>query len=192
MRVKLPSVVLGLLTLFALFGAASGQTIRREASLLEKPSGSPRGGVLPSGTPVKILERQGFWLRVEVNGRSGWIKASGITFSEGSGGPTAIDTGRLGTNNIVSTSAARGLSAKDLLNGTPRMDEVGKMAQYVADASALQSFVSQGRIVTSSKDIVLKARRPVTNRIKPIESDSIHTTTPPTLPAKAKKGGDDW
>ncbi len=181
-----------LLALASMYSTAGAQTIKEEVHLRDKPSGSPQGALLSAGTAVKLAERQGFWVRVEFGGRSGWIKASGLSFSSGPGGPTAIDTGRLGTGNIVSTSAARGLSAKDLLNGVPRMDEVGKMAQYTPDASALQSFASQGLVMALSQPIALKVGDPLPAKQGAAAADSSRTTGSEPPKAGAKEGSDEW
>lgn len=181
-----------LLALVSVCGSASGQTVKEEVRLLDKPSGSPQGTPLSAGTAVKVAERQGFWVRVEAGGRSGWVKASGLTFSSGPGGPTAIDTGRLGTGNIVSTSAARGLSAKDLLNGTPRMDEVVKMAQHAPDAATLQAFITQGLVVAPSQPIALKAAEPSPAKQGAVAPDSSRTTSSQPPKTGAKRGTDEW
>jgi hypothetical protein len=167
------------------------QTVKEEAHLLDKPSGAPQGAVVAAGAAAKVVERQGFWVRVDVPGRTGWIKASGLSFSSGRGGPIAIDTGRMGAGNIVSTSAARGLSAKDLLDGTPRPAEVLKMAQYAPDASALQNFMTQGQINPQVAPVQLKTMEPVP--AKPSVSHT-HAGSPPAVPSQRapKKDGDDW
>jgi hypothetical protein len=155
--------------LFFLIGfceLAIGQVVKEETRLLDKPSGVPLGTSVPSGTVTKVIERQGFWVRVDISGRTGWIKASGLSFSSGNAGPAAIDTGRLGTGNIVSTSAARGLSAKDLLNGTPRIEEVAKMIQFTPDKASLIAFGSQGNLVALAQAVSLNAAAPVF--VKPV------------------------
>jgi hypothetical protein len=169
---------------------ALAQTVKVEARLLDKPSGAHQGAVVAAGAAAKVVERQGFWVRVDVSGRTGWIKASSLSFSSG-GGPIAIDTGRMGVGNIVSTSAARGLSAKDLLDGTPRPAEVLKMAQYSPDASVLQNFMTQGQISPQAKPVQLKTVEPVP--AKPSVSQA-STGSPPAVSSQRapKKDGDDW
>ena len=131
------AVCLGLLS-FALHA----QTVREEAVLLDKPEGKPGTAKVSAGTAVKTLRRQGFWVEVDAAGKVGWLKISQINFAGATGGATAIDTGRLGTGNIVATSAARGLSAKDLLGGQPVFNEAGKLDALTADAASVQAFCS--------------------------------------------------
>lgn len=162
---------------------ASGQTFKEEGRLFDKPSGTAQGASISAGTRANVIERQGFWIFIQVGGRSGWIKASALSFSSGGSGPTAIDTGRLGSGNIVSTSAARGLSAKDLLTGTPRIDEVVKMAQFSSDAAAVRQFASEGLVVAISKDVSLSA--------KPLAEDK-RSASGHSPKASTKNGADDW
>ena len=106
----------------------NAQTLREDAILSDKAEGAPGATKLKAGSSVKVLKRQGFWVEVDAGGKNGWLKASQLNFTGATGGPTAIDTGRLGTGNIVATSAARGLSAKDLVSGKPNFDEVKQLS----------------------------------------------------------------
>ncbi len=173
-------------------GCASAQTLKDETRLLDKPSGSPQGTALAVGTAVKVLERQGFWLRVEGGGKAGWIKASGLSFSSASSGPTAIDTGRLGTGNIVATSAARGLSAKDLMSGSPRMEEVEKLARLgIGDSNAISAFMSQGLVTPLPERITLRIPEP-TRAAAPAANTGSDGTGAASSKPKGKKNDDDW
>jgi hypothetical protein len=98
----------------------------------------------------------------------------------------------LGTGNIVSTSAARGLSAKDLLNGAPRMDEVAKMAQFAPDGAAVQAFLSQGRVVALAQTVSLKAAAPSTGKPAAAQSEGGRAAVGDSSKPTPKKGADDW
>ncbi len=101
--------------------------------------------VLQPNTPVKMMKRQGFWAEVEVARQKGWVKLSDLNMSTGgSSGLIQMDTGRSGKNNIVSTSAARGLSAKELIAAKPdplQFDQLKLLAVSPADA---ESFSKSG------------------------------------------------
>lgn len=181
--------------LFLLIGfceLAIGQVVKEETRLLDKPSGVPLGTSVPSGTATKVIERQGFWIRVDISGRTGWIKASGLSFSSGSAGPAAIDTGRLGTGNIVSTSAARGLSAKDLLNGAPRIEEVAKLTQFIPDKASLMAFGSQGNLVALAQAVSLKVAAPTVEKPVTLKADGKRESSNENLKSTHKKAADDW
>ncbi len=180
------------ITILSICGFSHAQTVKAELQLSDKPSGSTKGPPIPAGIAVKVVERQGFWVRIEVRGQSGWVKASGLSFSSGAGGPTAIDTGRLGTGNIVSTSAARGLSAKDLLNGTPRIEEVAKMIQFTPDKASLIAFGSQGNLVALAQTVSLNAAVPVVDKPVTPHTDGKRNSSNENLKSTEKKASDDW
>jgi hypothetical protein len=182
---------LGLLCLVFTFGVQA-QTVREEAILLDKPEGKPGAVKLSAGSAVKALRRQGFWVEVDAAGKVGWLKVSQINFAGATGGATAIDTGRLGTGNIVATSAARGLSAKDLVSGQPNFNEAGKLDSLTTDAPTVQSFLVAGAVVASTEIFQLSAPRPnaaPATAPAPAASGGQATGAPST---GKKKGDDDW
>lgn len=178
------------------------QTLREEASLLDKPDGAPQGARLKSATPLKLQKRQGFWVEVEASGRSGWLKVSAVSFA-GASGPVAIDTGRLGQGNIVATSAARGLSAKDLLEGKPNLEEAVRLEALAIDASGVAAFRSQGGVQPQSQVSALAVARAgaAANSAPNQASGNAASHSPAAVSAGTpvgtsgtakKKGDDDW
>jgi len=178
-------IALGLLFLVGISGA---QSLREEAVLLDKPDGKPGSVKLVAGSPVKTLKRQGFWVEVDSAGKTGWLKVSQINFAGATGGATAIDTGRLGTGNIVATSAARGLSAKDLVSGQPDFNEVNKLDALTAPPQMVQSFLIAGGLVALTEKIQLNVPRPAPTAPKAegVNSSNNGPSTP------KKKADDEW
>ena len=166
---------------------AHAQTLREDASLSDKAEGSPGANKIKAGTSLKVLKRQGFWVEVDVGGKKGWLKASQLNFTGATGGPTAIDTGRLGTGNIVATSAARGLSAKDLVNGKPNFEEVKKLDTLSFDPVGIEGFVTSGGVVPSKEKIQLAAAKPTAPVSTPNSASGVTTA-----PANKKKDDDEW
>ena len=171
-----------------LCGVLQAQTVREEAVLLDKPDGKPGNVKLTAGSPVKTIKRQGFWVEVDAAGKTGWLKVSQINFAGATGGATAIDTGRLGTGNIVATSAARGLSAKDLISGQPNFEEATKLDTLTAQPTVVQSFLVAGSVVAINRKIQLTAPR-LTPAATPAagarQSSGSSSST-------KKKGDDEW
>lgn len=164
------------------------QTLREDQALFTKPDGPQAGVKIKSGTQVKPLKRQGFWVEVETNGAVGWLKISMLNFAGAGNGPAAIDTGRLGGGNIVSTSAARGLSAKDLINGKPNFEEVRKLELFGAASSETMAFMSDGNLTAISQKISLLPGGPSANA-------PANTPKPNLAPAGSgniEKKQDDW
>ena len=170
------------------------QTLREEAALFDKPDGSAQGAKLKAATPLKLLKRQGFWVEVDAGGKTGWLKVSSVSFA-GAAGPVPIDTGRLGTGNIVATSAARGLSAKDLLEGAPNYDEATRLESLALDASGVTAFRAQGGVQPVGNIATLTAPRTVAAAAPAgggnSGGNSAGGAAAPAGNAK-KKGEDDW
>jgi hypothetical protein len=146
-----------------------------------------------AGESLKVVNRQGFWVEVEAaQGKRGWVKVSILSFAAGAGGPTAIDTGRMGTGNIVATSSARGLSAKDLLSGAPRPEEVAKLDAFAADRAAVQNFLASGSITQLTQTIELRVPELPSKKSLPERSDTSKVGAAGSR-SEGKKGGlDDW
>jgi uncharacterized protein YgiM (DUF1202 family) len=96
---------------------------------------------------VKVLKRQGFWVEVEASGVKGWLKVSEISLGSGATGATGLgglDTGRTGKGNIVSTTAARGLTVKELVAAKPDPKQVTQLKGLAVSASAADAFAKAG------------------------------------------------
>ncbi len=171
----------------ACLGSALGQTVREELVLLDKPDGKITAVKLSAGSSIKVLRRQGFWVEIDASGRTGWAKVSQLNFAAAGSGPTAIDTGRLGTGNIVSTSAARGLSAKDLLNGQPDFTEANKLDALTAEPGLVAAFLSAGAVMARNEKIQLSSQQPPA-----VSASGPSRQAVGAPPAAKKKGEDDW
>jgi hypothetical protein len=171
-----------------LCGLLQAQTVREEVVLLDKPEGKLGNVKLAAGSPVKTLKRQGFWVEVDAAGKTGWLKVSQINFAGATGGATAIDTGRLGTGNIVATSAARGLSAKDLISGQPNFEEANKLDTLTAQPAVVQSFLAAGSVVAINQKIQLTAPRPTPAAAPAAGAGQSSGSSSSTK----KKGDDEW
>lgn len=169
--------------------SAVGQTMREDVIALDKPNGKATSHKFVFGSSVKVVRRDGFWIEVSVAGKSGWIKASQVNFSS-PGGSVAIDTGRMGSGNIVSTSAARGLSAKDLLNGKPNLSDVGRLESIRVDAKDVQAFALAGNLRPPSSSIKLSTQ--AQSSARGAASGSTGSAQPASSGTGKKKNDEDW
>lgn len=181
------------IALIAAVARAEAQVMRQDTAVLDGVEGKSTAFSAKGGQPIKLLKRQGFWVQIEAAGKTGWVKVSAVNFSGGVAGPTAIDTGRLGKGNIVATSASRGLSAKDLLNGTPRPEELPKMVAFsaMADAATVQAFVAQGGIQAPAQPVTLQDPLPPAREVTTPAKRSSVGGAPPSG-GTTKKDSDDW
>ena len=164
------------------------QTIKDDAQLFDKPDGNKTSSV-KSGTSIKINKRQGFWVEVEAGSNKGWVKISQVNMSASSGSGIALDTGRAGKGNIVSTSAARGLSAKDLLDGKPDFSAVEKLDGFTLDASVIASFRREANLQAVTEKISLSEA--VLSKPQQQSSVEVNSDENEDKPKKMKKN-DDW
>jgi len=132
----------------------AAQTIRGDGALLDKPDGA-KIAALKSGTPASVLKRQGFWVQVQAASKTGWVRLNQLGFGVASG-IVALDTGRAAAGNIVSTSVARGLTAKDLLNGKPDLDAVARIDAWVPNSASVDKFSADGGVAPVNLTVTLK------------------------------------
>jgi len=113
---------------------------------------------LPAGTPVKLAKREGFWVEVDAGGTKGWVKLSDVAMGAGvSAGIGAMDTGRGGKGNIVSTSAARGLSAKELVAAKPDPQQFENLKKLSVTSAEAEAFAQAAGLKTRTLALVAAA-----------------------------------
>jgi hypothetical protein len=158
----------------------SAQTLSAATDLKESQSADSKTlKNLPANTPVKLVKREGFWVEVEAAGAKGWVKLSTVNMGAQSPGLNPMDTGRSGKGNIVSTSAARGLSAKDLTLAKPDPTQFAELQKLAVSRADADKFAKSGGLNT--RQIALLAASP-----KPAEASK-----PKSPPAKKPKKSDD-
>lgn len=124
--------------------------------------------VLPAATPVKLLKRQGFWVEVDSGGATGWVKLSDLgTSSPAVATLAAVDTGRTGKGNIVSTSAARGLSARELTAARPDLQQFEQLRAQSVSAGDAESFAQAAGLKVRSVSLLAAAPPGATASTRP-------------------------
>lgn len=171
---------------------ASAQTFNEDTPVLAAPEAAAKVvGNARGGSAVKVVKRQGFWLEVEAGATKGWVKISAVKLATATG-PTAIDTGRLGGNNIVATSAARGLSAKDLLEGRSDEKAIERLNALRPEARQITQFAQEGGLGEVKLAMFLKAPAaaapPAATRS---EAAPAGTSDSAPRPRRLRKAGDD-
>lgn len=151
-----PFVVTASLALSAVF-PVWGQVLQQQASLAASPGGDLVVGSVKKGTPVVVLERDGFWIRVKAGSVTGWTRISTVSFSARAPGSVRIDTGRASVGNIVSTSAARGMSRVDLASSNPAPDAVRRIIDWKSSEMNLGEFRKEGGLLQRSVDFLRPA-----------------------------------
>jgi hypothetical protein len=165
------TVVSGLLVAAtAVSGAQAADTgrIRAAGPVVATPSTRARStGMVRTGAVVTLLERRGFWVKVQAVGAQGWLKLSQISLSKDGTGRdiAALATGRTGGGNVVSASGGRGLdNGEDIAKATPNPAAVALVAKLAVSPSAAEAFAQAGRLKTRRLAYVPPPRTPEETR----------------------------
>lgn len=130
-----------------LVSAAFAQEVKKDTPLVASDQpGASTVGTAKSGARAKILERKGFWVRIEAGGATGWTKISALQFGGAGASAIAIDTGRMSKGNIVSSSAARGMTKGEFLEAAPNEAALAMLKTQVPAADAIVKFAEAGKL----------------------------------------------
>jgi hypothetical protein len=160
---KSPKILLLLvlwLSAVVLSSNAMAQSLSKAADLKANPA--PEAKTVKSvaaNVSVKLIKRQGFWVEVSADGVTGWIKLSDVNMSASGPSLSAVDTGRTGKSNIVSTSAARGLSDKELTSAKPDAQQFEQLRALSVKAVDAENFAQAAGL--KSRTVALLAPPPV-------------------------------
>lgn len=163
--------------------AHSQVTARATALRAEPNAGARELAPLAAGTRLAVGKRQGFWAQASAAGKQGWVRMTDLSFAQAGGAVNlaSLDSGRLGKNNIVATSAARGLSADQLRQARPDAAAVAALASLSGKPDVLRSFRSEGGLVTAPM-APLHRRADASSSVPPVA---------PTTPAKGA-ANEEW
>ncbi len=188
----LAKITFGTLLSTLSFSVAS-QTLSGPTNLRSEPTAEARIiKQLVQGAEIKIIKRQGFYLEIESAGSKGWIKASEVSLSKPqSSALSNIDTGRTGKGNIVSTSAARGLSSKELLAAKPDFQQTDQLKSFAVSPQASQDFAGQGGLQTRKLVLLAKPPEPKSISGKPSPVSTSSKLAPNAATKARKKSADD-
>lgn len=124
-----------------------GDYIRKPTQLMDKPQ---REGTairdLEPGLAVDVVDHQGLWLSVRIEGVSGWVRRLHVGEEpprdsvQAGGSMAGLVTGRQGSGNVVTTSAARGLDAEQLRTASFNGKELQKMLSLMVSNSEAKKF----------------------------------------------------
>lgn len=161
--------ILAIALSFALNALAQEATTNRATELKASADAASATLVqLPDKTPVKVLERGGAWIRVEAQGRTGWIRSfhysppTVVTQNSQQGGGTLSSIGSSLTSAFsgarqqaapaptVATTGIRGLSEEEMKNAKPNPAELAKMQGYAASKDQARQFASRSNLAARS------------------------------------------
>jgi hypothetical protein len=153
-------IALGLLLPLVPAHAAETGAIIRAGELKAKPFiDAATMDKLAANQPVTILSRQGGWVQVESNGKTGWVRMLNIRMQSATGsGPAAKPKSsglasllHTGSSGKTVTTGVKGLGEENIRNATPDPVQVAALARLAvpaaeATANARQSGLQESQI----------------------------------------------
>jgi len=131
----------------------------RQVELKREPfSDAASAGTLPERTEVKIVSRQGGWLRIESASGAGWVRMLSIRTGStgGAGGDSGIkqlfNVARSGSSGTVVATGVRGLDREQIANAQPDAAELSRMAQFAASQADAERFASRASLAAQAVD----------------------------------------
>lgn len=132
---------------------ASPGSISRTTDLKNQPFlDAPTVTRLSAGSTVDIQKRQGAWAQVRSsNGQTGWVKIlnlrSGSTTGSAAGGVNQIlNVARTGSSGNTVTTGVKGLSAEQIQNARPNLQEVERMKSYGISSAQAQQYARANKL----------------------------------------------
>ena len=152
-------------------GAAEKALMIRAGDLLAQPfiDAANIGKVAPA-EPVTIVERRGAWVKIETNGKSGWVRLlnvrlAPVTAIAGSGktAQPAKPTGmasllRTGSSGRTVTTGVKGMDEEDIRNAIPNYVELALLDTMAVDAADARANAGRTNRTERSVDYLDKKR----------------------------------
>lgn len=143
-----------ILLLAAWAASAAASTLIRDEQVRQTPSASaPVVANFAKGTQVDVVGRQGGWVQVKVQGKTGWVRLLSVRSSSGGsagageelGGVVGLATKR-NDNRVVAVAGLRGLNEEDLKTAHFDASQLKKLDSYVVGRQAAENFAARGKL----------------------------------------------
>jgi hypothetical protein len=129
----------------------SGFAVRRTELKAEPYTDAAPVGSLAEKAQVRVVSRQGGWMKVESQAASGWVRmlsirmASNADARSGDSGVGALfNVARTGSSGTAVATGVRGLDKEQIQNAKPNPAELEKLSGFRADKGAAERF-AEGR-----------------------------------------------
>lgn len=132
----------------------------KPADLLAEPAtGAAKSGSMTAGQAISVIDKKGFWVKVQSGSQSGWVKLTDIELPNAVTKIDPMSTGRTSGGNIVNTAGVRGLSPEELKGSKPNTASVDQAVQNAAKVSDsdISAFISSGGVVPRANVPEVKA-----------------------------------
>lgn len=133
----------------------------RPTEIKQKPfSDAENVATLAEKASVKIILRQGGWIKISSVQGDGWVKMLNLrntntsSKSGDSGLSSLFNLGRSGSSGITVATGVRGLSEEDLKNAQPNPEELAKLKNFANDKAQAEKFARNGKLKAQSLDFI--------------------------------------
>jgi hypothetical protein len=156
---------------FAPACAAETGSILRAGDLMAQPYiDAAKTGPLAPQQAITIIQRQGAWVQVESEGRTGWVRTLNVRLGNGAATPAtgARPAGekpslnpasllRTGSSGSTVTTGVKGLDDEDIRNATVNYAELDQLATLGVDEAEARDNAQKSNLKENSVDY-LKVR----------------------------------
>ena len=125
----------------------SGFTVRKTELKAEPFSDAATVGSLAEKAEVRVLARQGGWMKVESPAASGWVRmlairmaGTGESASGDSGIKSLFNVARTGSSGTAVATGVRGLDKEQIQNAKPNPAELEKLSSFRAAKRDAERF----------------------------------------------------
>ena len=106
-------------------------------------------GTLPEKAQVKVVKREGAWMRVESAPASGWVRMLSIRIAAGtepgdgdSGVKSLFNVARTGSSGTTVATGVRGLDKEQIQNAQPNPAELQKLSAFGSAKPDAEQFAA--------------------------------------------------
>lgn len=144
--------IAGLLAAFAggAWAAESG-VLAKAGELKQEPfADAATVAELPAAAPLEVLARQGAWMKVTADGKTGWVRLLSVRLSGApakageSGLAKAANVALSGSSGTAVATGVRGLDKEQIANAAPNPVEAARLEGYAATDAKVRSFAQAG------------------------------------------------
>lgn len=184
--------------LFPIASFGQDAIVIKNTSLYKEASASASISIsIEAKKSVKIIEKKGFWVKIESNGQSGWLKLNDIELPSATNKIDALTTGRTSSGNVVNTAGVRGLSPDELKNAKPDNNAVEtaiKNNNLIQEADVTAFIASSGLVIGSTTPQLKSVKTTMTGNVESSENalSNAKSQQQKNTPIKKSKEDENW
>lgn len=131
--------------------AAESGVLAKAGELKQEPfADAATVAELPAAAPLEVLARQGAWMKVTADGKTGWVRLLSVRLSGApakageSGLAKAANVALSGSSGTAVATGVRGLDKEQIANAAPNPVEAARLEGYAATDAKVRSFAQAG------------------------------------------------